>query len=249
MTHQQKRLTKREKRLSRQNSPAVSENTPNLGLNLNNIVPLTDNQRVAYEGYEDGDNLMMHGIAGTGKSFLGVYFALREILSGISNKRKLIIVRSVVPTRDMGFLPGNSAEKAAVYEAPYVAICTELFGRGDAYELLKRKGVIEFISTSFIRGVTLNDGIVLVDEMQNCSFHELDTVMTRIGKNTRIMFSGDFRQSDFTKEQERSGLREFMRVVKGMRSFNFIDFQKEDIVRSALVKEYIIKKDELRISL
>jgi phosphate starvation-inducible protein PhoH len=246
MTQQNKRLSKREKRLLRQQNQNDG-NTPNLGLSLNRVVPLTDNQRVAFEGYEDGDNLMLHGIAGTGKSFLGVYFALREILSGLTSKKRLVIVRSVVPTRDMGFLPGNSAEKAAVYEAPYVAICQELFGRGDAYETLKRHGIISFISTSFIRGVTLNDSIVLVDEMQNCSLHELDSVMTRVGKNTRIMFSGDFRQSDFTKEQERAGLKDFMKVINRMKSFCFVDFQKEDIVRSALVKEYIIHKDELRI--
>jgi phosphate starvation-inducible protein PhoH len=247
MAHQQKRMTKREKRLLRQNQINDVDNTPNIGLNLARIVPLTDNQRLAFDGYEHNRNLMLHGIAGTGKSFLGVYFALREILSGISNKRRLVIVRSVVPTRDMGFLPGNSAEKAAVYEAPYVAICAELFGRGDSYETLKRHGIISFISTSFIRGVTLNDSIVLVDEMQNCSLHELDSVMTRVGKNTRIMFSGDFRQSDFTKDQERAGLKDFMAIINRMRSFVFVDFQKEDIVRSALVKEYIIQKDDLRI--
>jgi phosphate starvation-inducible protein PhoH len=246
MTQQNKRLSKREKRLLRQQNQNDG-NTPNLGLSLNRVVPLTDNQRVAFEGYENGDNLMLHGIAGTGKSFLEVYFALREILSGLTSKKRLVIVRSVVPTRDMGFLPGNSAEKAAVYEAPYVAICQELFGRGDAYETLKRHGIISFISTSFIRGVTLNDSIVLVDEMQNCSLHELDSIMTRVGKNTRIMFSGDFRQSDFTKEQERAGLKDFMKVINRMKSFCFVDFQKEDIVRSALVKEYIIHKDELRI--
>lgn len=247
MTQQNKRLTKREKRLLREQTDQVASNKPNFGLNLARIVPLTDNQRVAFDGYESDQNLMMHGIAGTGKSFLGVYFALREILSGLSTKTKLIIVRSVVPTRDMGFLPGNAAEKAAIYEAPYSQICSELFGRGDAYEVLKRSGIIQFISTSFIRGVTLNDAIVLVDEMQNCSLHELDSVMTRIGKNTRIMFAGDFRQSDFTKEQERAGLKDFMKIVSNMRSFGFVDFQKEDIVRSALVKEYIIKKDDFRI--
>jgi phosphate starvation-inducible protein PhoH len=147
----------------------------------------------------------------------------------------------------MGFLPGNSREKAAAYEAPYHAICTELFGRGDAYDILVRKGVIEFVSTSFIRGVTLNDRIVVVDEMQNMSLHELDSVMTRMGKNSRIMFCGDFRQSDFTKEQERAGLKEFMKIINNMKSFTFVDFQKEDIVRSPLVREYIIKKDALNI--
>lgn len=241
------RMTKREKRLLRQQAKEA-ENTPSLGLNLARIVPLTDNQRLAFEGYEEGKNLMLHGIAGTGKTFLACYLALRDVLSGLSNQRKIVIIRSVVEVRKMGFLPGNQKEKAAVYEAPYSAVCQELFGRGDAYDLLTRKGVIEFISTSFIRGVTLNDAIIVVDEMQNCNIHELDSVITRVGKNCRIIFSGDFRQSDFTNEQERNGLKDFMKVINKMKSFDFVDFQEEDIVRSALVKEYIITKNRLKVS-
>lgn len=240
------RLTKREKRLLRQQKQEI-ENTPNFGLDIKSVKPLTENQRLAFEANANDQNVMMHGIAGTGKSFLGVYFALQEILSGLSSRKSLVIVRSVVPTRDMGFLPGTAKEKAAVYEAPYVAICTELFGRGDAYQLLVNKGVIKFISTSFVRGINVNDSIILVDEAQNLNGHELDTVMTRIGKNTRILFAGDFRQSDFTRDQEKSGLKLFMNVLKSMREFAFIDFKKEDIVRSNLVKSYIIAKDNLRV--
>jgi phosphate starvation-inducible protein PhoH len=178
---------------------------------------------------------------------MALYLALRDILSGISNQKKLVIVRSVVEVRKMGFLPGNQKEKAAVYEAPYHAISTELFNRGDAYDTLTRRGIVEFISTSFIRGVTLNDAIIVVDEAQNCNGHELDSVITRVGKNCRIIFSGDFRQSDFTTDQERNGLKDFMKIINAMKSFESIEFDKEDIVRSALVKEYIVQKDNLRI--
>jgi phosphate starvation-inducible protein PhoH len=247
MTHQNKRLTKRERRLLREQTRLESEQ-PNFGLQLKVIKPLTINQNNAFKAYDADHNLMLHGIAGTGKSFLGMYFALREIFSGLSTKTRLVIVRSVVPTRDMGFLPGTTKEKEAVYKAPYVAICEELFGRRDAYTLLENKGIIQFISTSFVRGVTFNDAIVLVDEMQNCNLHELDSIITRVGKNTRIVFAGDFRQSDFTNEQERNGLGKFMNIVKSMKSFEFVDFQRQDIVRSSLVKEYIIQKDELRIT-
>ena len=134
-----------------------------------------------------------------------------------------------------------------MYEAPYYAICTELFGRGDAYEYLKSKGVIEFISTSFIRGITLNDTIIIVDEMANMTLHELDSVITRVGKNCRIIFSGDFRQSDFVKQQDKNGLMDFMRIIERMKSFVFVDFNEQDIVRSAMVKDYIIVKDRLGI--
>jgi len=247
MTNINPRLTKREKRLLREQKTHV-EQAPNMGLNLRHVHPLTQKQKDTFTGYDNGHNLMLHGIAGTGKSFLALALALKDILSGISSQKKIVLVRSVVPTRDMGFLPGNSKEKAAVYEAPYVQICNELFGRGDAYGILTAKHVVEFISTSFIRGVTLNDSIVIVDEMQNMSLHELDSIITRMGKNSRIIFCGDFRQSDFTKEQERSGIKEFMRIISRMKSFDFVEFEKQDIVRSALVKEYIIQKDELHIS-
>jgi phosphate starvation-inducible PhoH-like protein len=213
MTAQNKRLTKRERRLLRQQEQEAA-NSPNLGLNLRNVKPLTMNSgRSLRVAWDNNKNLMLHGIAGTGKSYPRSILRLRDILSGISNQKKIVIVRSVVEVRKMGFLPGNQKEKAAVYEAPYHAICTELFGRGDAYDVLTRKGIVEFISTSFIRGVTLNDAIVIVDEAQNCNGHELDSVITRVGKNCRIIFSGDFRQSDFTTDQERNGLKDFMRSL------------------------------------
>lgn len=147
----------------------------------------------------------------------------------------------------MGFLPGNNKEKSKVYEAPYQAIFSELFERGDAYDYLKNKNIVDFISTSFIRGITINDSIIVVDEIANMTLHELDSVITRVGKNCKVIFCGDFRQSDFTKEHERNGLTDFMRIVERMKSFSFIDFTENDIVRSSMVKEYIIMKDRLKI--
>lgn len=239
------RLTKREKRLLRQQTRSAEATRPNHGLEMKTLRPLTSTQESMFEAYADGNNLMAHGIAGTGKTFLALGLSLGEIFSGLSSYKKVIIVRSVVPTRDIGFLPGDDKQKSEVYEAPYVQICTELFGRGDAYALLKHKGVIEFVSTSYIRGVTINDSIVIVDEMQNLNFHELDSVITRLGKNSKIVFCGDFRQSDFSKEQERNGLKNFMQIIQKMKMFEFIEFAKEDIVRSPLVKSYIITKSDL----
>lgn len=209
---------------------------------LRNITPKTKNQTIAFESYYQEKNLLLHGVAGTGKTFISLYLALNDVIRGQGNKKKIVIVRSVVPTRDMGFLPGKESEKTAVYEQPYMSICNELFGRADAYGILKNKGVIEFISTSYIRGLTLNDAIVIVDECQNMNFHELDSVITRFGENSRVLFCGDFRQSDLIREHERSGINTFMKVLSNMSSFNSVDFQKEDIVRSPLVKEYILCK-------
>lgn len=242
----EERLTRKQRRLLRQNKSGEIEKqkTP---FELKKIEPLTENQKLSFEQYDKGKNLMLHGIAGTGKSFISLYLALNEIINGNGNYNKVIIVRSVVPTRDMGFLPGNNKEKTKVYEAPYYAICTELFGRGDAYEILKQKGMVDFISTSFIRGITLNNCIIIVDEIANMTLHELDSVITRVGRNCKIIFSGDFRQSDFTREHEKNGLIDFMKIINRMKSFAFIDFDENDIVRSSMVKDYIIQKDRLGI--
>jgi len=242
-----KRLTRKEKRVLRQSDQKVVNIQEKINFNLKRIEPLTENQKLSFEAYNQNKNLMLHGIAGTGKSFISLYLALNQVLSESTQFKKIVIVRSVVPTRDMGFLPGNNREKAKVYEAPYYAICTELFGRSDAYEYLKNRNIIDFISTSFIRGITLNDSVVIVDEIANLTGHELDSIITRIGKNCKIIFCGDFRQSDFTKDQEKNGLMDFMKIIKRMKFFEFIDFQKEDIVRSSLVKNYIIEKDKLNL--
>jgi phosphate starvation-inducible protein PhoH len=244
MTVTNQRLSRKQKRQQTGGSEDVSVK---INFQLKNFEPLTENQRVTFEAYKNEKNLMLHGIAGTGKSFISIYLALKQILSGETRYKKLVIVRSVVPTRDMGFLPGNNREKTKVYEAPYQAIFSELFGRGDAYDYLKGKQIVDFISTSFIRGITLNDCIIVVDEIANCSLHELDSVITRVGKNCKIIFCGDFRQSDFTREHEKTGLIDFMKIINKMKSFTFVDFDENDIVRSDMVREYIITKDRLKI--
>ena len=157
--------------------------------------------------------------------------------------QKLVIIRSAVPTRDIGFLPGTEKEKASVYEEPYKDIANDLFGRGDAYEILKQKDLVEFMTTPFIRGITLRDAVILIDECQNMSFHELDSIITRMGENTRIIFCGDFRQADL----KGNGIRDFFQVLKRMGLFDFIEYEVEDIVRSDFVKTYIIAKNELEL--
>ena len=242
----QARLTKREKRIARQNGDAQEGLTfKTQNFNLKHVNPLTENQRIAFEAFDDGKHLMLHGMAGTGKTFLALSKTIDALMSNKGVQNKIYIVRSVVPTRDMGFLPGNQKEKMKVYEAPYYAICTELFDRSDAYEILKQKNAIEFISTSFIRGITMNNCYVIVDEVNNMTFHELDSVITRIGKGCRVLFCGDFRQSDLTKEQERNGLKDFMKVIGKLNDFVHVDFLEQDIVRSKLVKEYIIARQKL----
>lgn len=218
---------------------------PKTGLQLTKIQPLTDNQKRTFEEYNKGQHLILHGTAGTGKTFISTYLALKEILQEGVYKR-LIIVRSAVPTRDIGFLPGSLKEKIRTYELPYHSICGDLFGRDDAYDILKTKGVCDMITTSFIRGVTISDSIILVDEMQNMNAHELDSVMTRVGRNSKIIFSGDYRQSDLEK-REKQGLHDFLNILKRIDLFSMIEFNSQDIVRSGIVKQYIIEKEKLSV--
>jgi len=206
------------------------------GLTLSEIEPLTQNQVAAFESDK---HLVLHGVAGTGKTFISCYLAFDDMIK--SSYNKLIIIRSAVPTRDIGFLPGNEKEKSAIYEEPYKDICVELFQRGDAYEILKTKSLVNFMTTSFIRGVTLRDAVIIVDECQNMSFHELDSIITRVGEECRIIFCGDFRQADLSK----NGLKDFIRIVKAMDQFDLIDFEIKDIVRSGFVKDYITVKTNL----
>ena len=235
----------RKQRRNNRNQQHTNENIAERNhFELRHIKPLTVNQHRVWDAYQDGSNLMLHGYAGTGKTFLSSYLALKEVLIDETYK-KVVIIRSVVPSRDMGFLPGSEKQKAEVYEQPYQEICDDLFGRGDGWKILKMKKLVEFTTTSFLRGTTFNDSIIIVDECNKMTFQEIDTVMTRIGNNSRIVFCGDYRQTDLHKPHEKTGIKELMNITRRMPSFDHIEFGIEDIVRSGVVKEYIIQKTEM----
>jgi len=218
---------------------------------LVDIEPLTDNQERFFADYKSGKHLFAYGCAGTGKTFIALYNALREVLSGETQYEKIYIVRSLVATREIGFLPGDHEDKSSLYQIPYknmVKYMFELPSESDfemLYGNLKTQGTISFWSTSFIRGTTFDNAIVIVDECQNLNFHELDSIITRIGENSKILFCGDGVQSDLTKTHERNGISDFTRILTKMESFSLIEFGIEDIVRSGLVKEYILAKNAI----
>ena len=220
---------------------------------MREIEPLTDNQKSLFSSYESGKNLVAYGAAGTGKTFITLYNALCDVLDQSSPYDKIYIVRSLVATREIGFLPGDHEDKSSLYQIPYKNMVKYMFQMpSDAdfemlYGNLRAQDTISFWSTSFIRGTTLDKAIILVDEFQNLNFHELDSIMTRVGADSKIMFCGDATQSDLIKQNERNGIIDFMRVLRLMSSVDLIEFGVEDIVRSGLVKEYILAKMELSL--
>ena len=218
---------------------------------MRDIEPLTENQKKLFESYKNGKNLVAYGAAGTGKTFITLYNALREALDPSSPHDKIYIVRSLVATREIGFLPGDHDDKSFLYQIPYKNMVKYMFEMpSDAdfqmlYGNLKAQDTIDFWSTSFIRGTTLDKAIIIVDEFQNLNYHELDSIMTRVGTDTKIMFCGDATQTDLIKQNERNGIHDFMRILRVMPSLNIIEFGVEDIVRSGLCKEYLLAKLEL----
>jgi len=210
---------------------------------LRTIEPVTESQKDAWQSWREGDNLAMVGTAGTGKTFLAMYLALEEIMDKSTPYESLRIIRSAVPTREVGFLPGTIDEKLDAFTGPYRAAAADLFEDDRAYEKLVHNKYIQFESTSYIRGVTFDNSIVLVDEMQNLNFHELDSVMTRIGHCSKIIFCGDYKQSDFKQQNEKNGINTFLEILEQLKHFSVIEFSWEDIVRSGLVRDYIMTKE------
>lgn len=224
----------------------VLSNTHKIRLdNLSEISPLTENQKLAFQFYEKNHSLVLAGSAGTGKTFMALGLALEDVLDKETQYDKVVVVRSIVPTRDIGFLPGNEEEKKDAYTGPYRSVCTELFNDPQAWTKLNQAGQVEFLSTSFIRGITLSDAIIIVDEMQNLTFHELDSIITRVGRNCKFVMCGDYYQSDFTKDADRKGILKFLNIIEQLNNFKVVEFGWEDIVRSDFVRDYIMTKEML----
>ena len=232
--------------------PAKRHKTANnsLQVRIDDLIeygPITKNQEVTYDAWENDYNLVLTGSAGTGKTFMGMYLGLEQVLDPATEQDRLVIVRSMVPTRDMGFLPGTKEEKEDAFTSPYKAIATELFGDSATWNTAITSKKIQFESTSFIRGLTLDYAVILVDEMQNLSFHELDSVITRVGKGSRIIFAGDYLQSDFKYKDDKDGIIKFLTIVEQLKKFDIVNFGWEDIVRSDFVRDYIMTKEMLGI--
>lgn len=249
MAKQQRRLSRSEKRRQERDQEHLA-NILNQKFGMRQIKPLTPTQSDLFDSYKEGYNIAAIGTAGTGKTMCAMYLALNDVLQkgGYDN---VIVIRSAVQTREQGFMPGSMTQKQAVFEAPYTDIVNDLFGRGDAYQILKSKGTIKFMTSSFVRGLTFDNAIIIVDECQSMTYHELDTIITRVGESSKIIFCGDTKQDDLQQSRNRadvSGLYDFLKVLKRIPSFDVVQFGVDDIVRSGLVKEYIMAKEYLEVA-
>ena len=228
----------------------------NKEINMNDLVsikPITDNQKEVFSTWKKGLNQFLFGAAGTGKTFVSLYLALQEIMDLKKPADKVILVRSLIPTREIGFLPGDEEDKSALYQVPYRNMVQFMFEMPNEqafnglYDKLKSQGSLYFLSTSFLRGLTFDNSIIIVDECQNMNFHELDTIITRVGQDSKISFCGDFGQTDLQKTNEKNGLHDFLRILEEMDEFNCTEFSIGDIVRSGFVRSYLINKTKMGI--
>ena len=218
---------------------------------LNQIKPVTDGQKLVFDTWKKSQNQFLFGCAGTGKTFVSLYLALSEVLKNETPYDKVIMVRSLIPTREIGFLPGDEEDKAALYQVPYSNMMQFMFEQPNEqafeslYNRIKAQGSYYFLSTSFLRGLTFDNSIIIVDECQNLNFHELDTIITRVGQDSKIVFCGDFSQTDLTRTAEKNGMMDFLQILHEMEEFNCVEFDIGDIVRSGFVRNYLIQKTKL----
>ena len=223
--------------------------------NLTTIKGITDSQKVVFNTWKKGQNQFLFGSAGTGKTFISLYLALNDVFDLKKPYDRVVLVRSLIPTREIGFLPGDEEDKAALYQVPYQNMVQFMFEQpneqafNNLYDRLKGQGSLFFLSTSFLRGLTFDNSIIIVDECQNLNFHELDTIITRVGKDSKIVFCGDFDQTDLLKQNEKNGLHDFLRILEEMEEFNVTEFTLGDIVRSGFVRSYLINKTKLGIGM
>jgi len=221
--------------------------------NLTTVKPIGDNQKEVFSTWKKGKNQFLFGAAGTGKTFISLYLALNDVFDLKKPYDKVVLVRSLIPTREIGFLPGDEEDKAALYQVPYQNMVQFMFELPNEqqfntlYDKLKGQSSLFFLSTSFLRGLTFDNSIIIVDECQNLNFHELDTIITRVGQDSKIVFCGDFDQTDLIRQNERNGLHNFLRILNEMEEFNCVEFTLGDIVRSGFVRSYLINKIKLGI--
>ena len=233
-------------------SRAEKRRLPINGSMLAEVTPLTPNQERIFKAWDEGKHMFIYGSAGTGKTFTALYNALKDTLKDDPTYDQIYLVRSLVATREIGFLPGDLEDKTSMWQIPYKNMVKYMFELGSdeefdvLYSALRTQETIKFWSTSFLRCTTLDDSVIIIDEMQNLNFHELDSIITRVGEGSRIIFCGDGKQSDLRRQDEKGGIYDFMQILERMPDdFELIEMTTDDIVRSGLVRNYLVTKDAM----
>lgn len=216
------------------------------GFELIDFSPKTDNQARMFDDFHNGSNILAIGSAGSGKTVVSLYLALQKLITnGID---KIIILRSAVPTRNQGFLPGTQAEKDDIYKPAYIQLVNFLFHSDTAWDTLTKRGYIQFMSTSYVRSITFENAVIIFDEIQNADFSETISVLTRLGEGCKVFLCGDIRQNDLERKREVSGFLNILKVINRMDNhFSVIEFTRDDIVRSKFVKDLIIALEDLNL--
>ncbi len=196
---------------------------------------LNDQQRDAWDLFQQSDILFLTGAAGSGKSHLAIAFALYELLE--NSKDKIVLTRPLVEAgENLGFLPGDIDEKVFPYMLPIYDALDKMCGRqGEA----NRKFVderVELAPLAFLRGRTFNDSICILDEAQNCTTSQLKLFLTRLGKGSKMLITGDPSQSDIGRT---SGLMSTIERLQGIEGINTVMFTEDAIVRHHLVASVV----------
>lgn len=208
-------------------------------LELNLHHPLTENQKRVLKSRKD--HLLVQGPAGTAKTYSVLARGLVKVSAG--DVDQIIIIRSPVEIRKIGHLPGDADEKMDPYAAPYIGLLAEISPKMN-YRALVSKRLLCFTPTTFLRGTTFHNSFVIVDEYQNLSEHELDTVMTRVGQGTQLCVVGDpAAQSDLPRH-EQGEQADIIDTFASMECVDHVQFSVEDVVRSGFVKDYHIARSE-----
>lgn len=214
--------------------------------------PITKTQEKLFETFEEFPNksMFLYGSPGTGKTFLATYLALQQILDNTTGFDKILYIRNPVQTgENIGFTPGTPEEKISLYEQPYASIFEEMFGWENSWQNCKKLGIVEFCIPNFLRGTTFKNTIVIVDECQSMSFHTINTIVTRIGQDSKIILCGDESQNDLIGNKYKnyeisSGFNKTLNIVKKItQHFSIIEFKTNDVIRSELVKDWIINSE------
>lgn len=211
------------------------------GMNGKPIVARTENQQKLVKAYEDNDLVFATGPAGSGKTFVAIALAVRALKN--KEVRKIILSRPAVEAGEkLGFLPGEMKDKLDPYLQPLYDALQDMIPAAKLKEYMENN-VIQIAPLAFMRGRTLGDAVIILDEAQNTTTHQIKMFLTRLGMNAKMIVTGDMTQIDLPPSTT-SGLVQAMQILKGVNGIGKVEFTKKDIVRHKLVQRIVEAYDK-----